>query len=435
MTFFRLSVLSAIFLLFSASAFAEMSAKTRALAEQSVSADADARQAAIAGLRAMHQDGVDALFEVYAKQIDQFSKTGEATPEWKQIASALDGVAMQKDAFAAHLYWFTDLAEAKSESARTGKPILSLRLLGNLNEEFSCANSRFFRGILYPSSSISNALRYKYVLHWQSVRPAPKVTIDFGDGRKIERTLTGNSIHYILNSDGTVIDALPGLYDQQDFDMFLMRGEYAFRQTQGLSPEARALLLQGLRKRAYDDLSDRMSRDFTAAGIKFDKTKEPARKFEAMPTAIEAAPRAITKMATELYIINGIQSDMAAYGADQINLDSWKLMIKPDILQYKLDDASVAFIKRQTAGNGLAEAQFAALIRNLETTIAIDAKRNDYLLRPSLYVWLNKGWDQDVDKLNERVYSELFLTPRADAWLGLYSPDIYTALEGNGIIK
>jgi hypothetical protein len=31
------------------------------------------------------------------------------------------------------------------------------------------------------------------------------------------------------------------------------------------------------------------------------------------------------------------------------------------------------------------------------------------------------------------VYSELFLTPSADKWLGLYAPDIYTALDGNGI--
>ena len=55
------------------------------------------------------------------------------------------------------------------------------------------------------------------MLHWQSVRPVPTVTIDFGDGRKLERTLTGNSIHYILDSQGRPIDALPGLYGPQAF--------------------------------------------------------------------------------------------------------------------------------------------------------------------------------------------------------------------------
>jgi hypothetical protein len=43
------------------------------------------------------------------------------------------------------------------------------------------------------------------------------VTIDFGDGRKLEQTLTGNSIHYVLDSDGRPIDAIPGLYSPQVF--------------------------------------------------------------------------------------------------------------------------------------------------------------------------------------------------------------------------
>lgn len=53
-------------------------------------------------------------------------------------------------------------------------------------------------------------LRQSFVLHWESVRPVPKVTIDFGDGRRIERTLTGNSVHVVLDSYGHPVDALPG---------------------------------------------------------------------------------------------------------------------------------------------------------------------------------------------------------------------------------
>src|SRR5207244_770144 len=44
-----------------------------------------------------------------------------------------------------------------------------------------------------------------------------KVTIDFGDGRKLERTLTGNSIHYVLDSEGRPVEAIPGLYGPQAF--------------------------------------------------------------------------------------------------------------------------------------------------------------------------------------------------------------------------
>jgi len=41
----------------------------------------------------------------------------------------------------------------------------------------------------------------------------------------------------------------------------------------------------------------------------------------------------------------------------------------------------------------------------------------------------------DVNKLNTKVYAELFLTPATDPWLGLYSAEVYTALDGGGIIR
>jgi len=60
-------------------------------------------------------------------------------------------------------------------------------LLGRLDEEFSCANSRFFRTLLYPEARVRNAMN-AYVLHWQSLRPVPRVTIDFGNGHTLVRT-------------------------------------------------------------------------------------------------------------------------------------------------------------------------------------------------------------------------------------------------------
>ena len=123
----------------------------------------------------------------------------------------------QKDAHTSLLYWYTDLDAAIAEASRTKRPILSLRLLGRLDEELSCANSRFFRKLLYPDPQINRLLREQFVLHWESVRAVPKVTIDFGDGRRIERTLTGNSVHLVLDSRGRPVDALPGLFDRETF--------------------------------------------------------------------------------------------------------------------------------------------------------------------------------------------------------------------------
>ena len=115
------------------------------------------------------------------------------------------------------LPWFTDLSSAITEARRTNKPILSLRLLGNLPDELTCANSRFFKRVLYPEPRIHQLLRQDFVLHWQSVRPVPLVTLDFGNGRRITKTLTGNSAHLVLDSHGRLVDALPGLFDPDTF--------------------------------------------------------------------------------------------------------------------------------------------------------------------------------------------------------------------------
>lgn len=47
---------------------------------------------------------------------------------------------------------------------------------------------------------------------WVSVRPVPKVTIDFGDGRVVRRTLHGNIATWICDADGRALDVIPGVY-------------------------------------------------------------------------------------------------------------------------------------------------------------------------------------------------------------------------------
>lgn len=133
----------------------------------------------------------------------------------------LDRICAQKDAHTSLLYWFTDLDAAKAEARATRRPILSLRLLGRLDEERTCANSRFFRKLLYPDAKVRSILGERFVLHWQSVRPVPILTLDFGD-RRIEKTITGNSLHAVLDAEGRPVDALPGLFDPATFAGLLL---------------------------------------------------------------------------------------------------------------------------------------------------------------------------------------------------------------------
>src|SRR5258706_7852619 len=181
-------------------------------------------------ITAMRNAGPGGLFDLMSDNADTINRMRagiislDAEPA-ASLRSAIDRVARQRDSHASGLYWYTDIEAAKAVAANTGRHILSLRLLGNLDEHYSCANSRFFRTVLYANPEVSRHLRIHYVLHWKSERPAPLVTIDMGDGLRIKRTITGNSIHYVLDADGTVLDALPGLYGPTSFLAALRRSE------------------------------------------------------------------------------------------------------------------------------------------------------------------------------------------------------------------
>ena len=425
----RYSVVVLAALIFSTSLCAATSAAEQ-FAAQAISDDA-AASPAIRELRIMGPVGLDALFAKYAGDIDRFIKTGDADENWKRIAAAIDAVAMQKDAYTSHLYWYTDLDEARRVAKAKNKPILTLRLLGNLNEEFSCANSRLFRSILYPNAEVSKYLRDNYILHWKSVRPAPRITIDFGDGRKIERTITGNSIHYILGSNGNVIDAIPGLYSPSTFLKYLSQADNTNKAVQQLPLNEQNRALLKYRKDNFDAIIKQRNKAIETTGVQMTETAGGT-------LAILAAPMAVTKMVVvDEYSILRVYDDFAKF-EPTIKFDDWGKLAGVYASSHKLDANSIAMIRRQNAKTGLSEAEFKGLFTKLDSFIALDTTRNDFLFHTKLYEWLNRdrmNLGSNLEGLNAMVYDRLFQTPNTDKWLGLYSSDVYTALDGNGIVK
>ena len=423
----RYSALILTVLMFSTGIFANGLAEQ--LAVNAVSNDPATAETAIRELRAMGSEGLVAMFSKYSGDIERFLKTGDADENWKRIAAAMDAVAMQKDAYSSHLYWYTDLEAAKLAAKKQNKPILSLRLLGNLNEEFSCANSRLFRSLLYVNVGVSQYLRDRYILHWSSVRPAPRITIDFGDGRKIERTITGNSIHYILSPDGTIIDAIPGLYSPEAFLKYLRNADQAWQLASVKPLSERTALYMQYRKRSFDEIKKGREKAITTTGVQLTETQSGT-------LAILAAPMAVAKMiVVDEYSILRVYDDFAKF-EPSIKFDDWGKLSKNYSPNPGIDANSVAMIRRQNAKTGLTKAEFDGLFTKLDSFIALDTTRNDFLFHAKLYEWLNQPRGVgELEAFNARVYDQLFRTPNTDKWLGLYSSDVYTALDGNGIIK
>ncbi len=403
-----------------------------ALARKAVSEKSAESAPAIEELRALGPAGLQTLMTQYADEIDRHVANPQlaADDQWRRITSALDAVAQQKNSYISGLYWHTDLESARKASAESGKPILSLRLLGKLTDELSCANSRFFRTVLYSNAEVSALLRERFVLHWQSVRPAPVITIDFGDGRKLERTVTGNSIHYVLDSEGRPLEAFPGLYGPQAFLRGLTSAETLFKSVARKNDSERNFVLSTYYSDRHNKIQLGWAQETMKLGIKMPNEIRIERG--ANGEALSIAPLAITKAVTETTILRGMNAANAALGriTDE---GAWKNIAQFHAADAVLDSRSIALIKRQHPK--LSEQELAVLVRKFQELIALDTVRNEYVLHSKLYAWLTRPADRnDVEKLNERVYAELFLTPRSDPWLGLLSSEVYSALDNGGVI-
>lgn len=334
-------------------------------------------------------------------------------PDLAELERTIDLVGGQKGCVRSRLFWFTDLEEAQAEATRTDKPILSLRLLGNLTDDLSCANSRFFRTTLYSNSELAQFLRDEFVLHWKPFAPAPRITIDFGDGRKIVRTITGNSIHYVLTSEGQVVDALPGLYGPAEFHRQLVPAHREAREVRSLPAASRFARLTSFHQERLQELDKRWAKDRTA--------------LEHSGTAMDStiAGKSLADLLREQHP------------------DFWQQLGQLHRSDVQLDPASVAAIqalqpKAEAAGRlamsktGV-ELPMMRMIRNLIDNIAVDTVRNEYALHSQIHRWLAAA-PVEREAFNDRVYAELFLMPRSDPWLGLAQPDVFAALPNGGLV-
>lgn len=358
------------------------------------------------------------------------------------LAAIVDRVAGQRGATVSRLYWYADLGAAQDAAAASGKPILSLRMLGKLTDEYSCANSRFFRTALYSNREISDYLRDNYVLHWQSVRPVPRITIDFGDGRKLDRTVTGNSAHYVLDADGRPVDALPGLYGPQAFREWLQRSAELVAALSGALDRGAALAEYHARQGM--SLDRQFQREVASIG-EFAAAPDAPRATNAAaapsPNAVEVMPLALSKAAVE--------TPLAAFAlgerpAENLADDAWQAIAARHAGEAVLDEASREVMRgempdalaagRLAGSKRMVEDPLVRIVAKFENSIALDTVKNEYLLHRQIHAWFAAGEvPAEVDALNERVYAELFLTPSSDPWLGLAPADAYTALDGGGL--
>lgn len=342
----------------------------------------------------------------------------------------IDAVAAQRYATVSRLFWYTDLEAAKAAASASARPILSLRMLGRLDEDLSCANSRLFRVVLYANAEVSRFLRESFVLHWSSERPAPRITIDFGDGRRIETTIAGNSAHYVLDQEGRPLDVLPGLYSPVAFRREL-EAVLPFARESPFLPDADRLA------RAREHHRERARSRESLWSVKGERVAVFSQS-----GMLAAENLTISKAAMEMPSVFG-----AGLGGARPGLASgWAFPAATLFVrrrdEARLDDASRALVRRLAPTDWAREPRplddeaILAGIASLESLVAADTEANETTLREQIHFWFDSQAPlPDFAALNERVYRELFLTPATDPWLGMSTPGVFTGLPRDGIVK
>ncbi|HEV8579617.1 MAG TPA: hypothetical protein VGX68_11115 [Thermoanaerobaculia bacterium] len=336
----------------------------------------------------------------------------------------LDQVCGVRDCAAIRLFWYTDLEAAKAAARESGKPILSLRLMGRLDEEFSCANSRFFRTAFYKNHEINALLRDRFILHWRSVRPVPRVTIDFGDGRRLERTLTGNSIHYVLDSRGRLVAALPGLFGPEKFQSMLEEAANQARYAEDLDDTRFAEWLNDRFPRQLRIREAALLTETSVAGMRTDRPCTDCRDTASKMVVEQPILRAIMDEADKAAPAPELPRELA-------NLNDEKLQKVADFRRdfVHLDAESRAFLLRK---QGIEDPQDAdRTVASFEKTMALDEVINEYRTGPAILLKLSDPEvlkDFDLEAFNLWVYEKVFRTPLSDPWLGLAPEDVYSGL-------
>jgi hypothetical protein len=151
------------------------------------------------------------------------------------------------------------------------------------------------------------------------------------------------------------------------------------------------------------------------------------------PRADIAGTAAMTKMVVENPIVSSaLNQRTLAQITDQ---STWEKLAQRYTNDAKLDARSIALIQAKQAATSQPRS-IPSIVQSFESAMALDTVRNEYLLHSQLYQWLIRSSEPlNVDALNDKVYAELFLTPKADPWLGLLPNDSYSAIDNDGISK
>ena len=233
--------------------------------------------------------------------------------------------------------------------------------------------------MLFSSDAVAKAMADQFEPVWVSVRDVPLVTIDFGGGKTITRTLNGNVATYALHPDGTVLDILPGIYQPEEYVKQLQQLHWLHRYVYFPGKDKPADRLAAYHKQQAELLAD---------------GKEPG-KFDFNPMA------AVSKARIE----NPVKFVIAG---------------KPPAKPEKANDPAQIAVQQyaQATGPKPAESKAAETLRGWKE-MAEDTKLNETAHRKAIHGHLAKAGSVQPKDMTKWLYKEVLHADLDDPYLGL----------------
>jgi hypothetical protein len=257
----------------------------------------------------------------------------------------------------------------------------------------------------------------------------------------------------VLDAQGRVLDAMPGLYGAQAFLNGLQRAEEIARRYSASDAAMREYVLREYHRSRLAALRMEWANDLAEISPPAPALTIPAGNRDqlttASPPSAQAAARvAVSKGGVEVPLLRAVAPKTAANptpGEFQPDDQTWAKIAALHAGDVRLDEGSKALLRtkspsaldagRLALSKRQVEDPLLRALRKLERSIAEDTVRNEYGLHARIHEWFASGLrGEDVEALNSKVYAELFLTPESDPWLGLVPPDTCTALENDGLV-
>lgn len=235
---------------------------------------------------------------------------------------------------------------------------------------------------MLSDEKIVTFLNEQVVPVWESVRPVPKVTIDFGDGKKITRTLAGNTVIYFCSTNGTVVDAFPGVYTPADF---LPEAIEAINAVQDFEKEGMSAFTKYHEARVKERASDELRR------ITMSKAFVESPLLKAMGRGVES--------------ITPFETDSALNNLDPYLEDISKKAATAVELRKEYAKEPYDKLTPEQRGNLI---------------VQLDSTQNIRVVRPATHLFLLKlGKPKSSAALRDIVYKTILHIPLDDPYLGL----------------